>query len=74
MKTLYCDICQKELENPITNRTYFVIREFDVCESCKDAIDYRLRPVIRSHFPFSEEWYEQQVVGMIEKGISTGRP
>jgi hypothetical protein len=74
MKTLYCDICRKALENPIAARTYFHIREYDVCEPCKDTIDGRLRPILRTHFPYSPEWYEQQLLGLIEKGVSTGRP
>jgi len=74
MKTLYCDICRKELENPVASRNYFHIREFDLCEPCKDTIDARLRPVVRSHFPYSPEWFEQTLVGMVEKAVSTGRP
>jgi hypothetical protein len=74
MKTLYCDICGKALENPVAGRTYFHIREFDVCEPCKDVLDMKLRPILRNHFPYSPEWYEQQIIGLIEKGISSGRP
>ena len=74
MKTLNCDICRKTLENPVPTRTYFQIREFDVCEPCKDVLDGKLRPVLRNHFPYSAEWVEQQIVTLIEKGISTGRP
>jgi hypothetical protein len=74
MKTLYCDICKKELENPVAERSYYHIREYEVCENCKDILDSRLRPVVRGHFPYSKEWYEQQVIGMIEKGVSTSRP
>lgn len=73
MKTMYCDICQKLLEEPVATRNYFIIREFEVCEPCKDTIDTRLRPILRTHFPFSSEWYEQQVISLIEKGVSTGR-
>lgn len=74
MKTLYCDICQKELAEPVPSRNYFQIREYDVCEPCKDAIDSKLRPIVRNHFPFSTDWYEQQVIGLIEKGVSARRP
>ncbi|MBN2812294.1 MAG: hypothetical protein JXP39_10425 [Spirochaetales bacterium] len=73
MKNLYCDICRKEIETPMPNRNYFHIREFDVCESCKDTLDARLRPVLRSHFPYSPEWYEQTVITFLEKGSSSGR-
>ncbi len=74
MKALYCDVCKKELVKPIKNRTYFHIREFDICEECKDAIDAKLRPVLRGHFPFSTEWYEQEVISFLEKGCAAGRP
>lgn len=37
MKTLNCDICRKELVNPVTGMNYWHIREYDVCEACKDA-------------------------------------
>jgi len=73
MKALYCDICKKELHNPVVERSYYHIREFEICETCKDALDMRLRPVVREHFPYSVEWYEQQVVGLIERGVSTSR-
>ena len=33
MKTLNCDICRKELVNPVTGMTYWHIREYDVCEA-----------------------------------------
>ncbi len=74
MKALYCDVCKKEIVEPVKNRNYFHIREFDICENCKDAIDFKLRPVIRGHFPYSTEWYEQEVISVLEKGCSAGRP
>jgi hypothetical protein len=74
MKTLYCDICGKALENPVPARTYFHIREFDICEPCKDTVELRLRPILRNHFPYSPEWYEQELIGLIQKGIQAGRP
>lgn len=73
MKALYCDICQKQLENSVVARDYFHIREFDICEACKDTIEARMKPVVRAHFPYTADWYEQQFVSLIEKGISTGK-
>ena len=35
MKTLYCDICKKELVNPVSGRTYWHFREYDVCDLAK---------------------------------------
>lgn len=71
MKALYCDICGKELENPITNRTYWHIKEFDVCEDCKEKIEFQLRPIIRNHFPYSQAWYENEFTGLLEKGATS---
>ncbi|MBO8450267.1 MAG: hypothetical protein IAA96_04090 [Spirochaetes bacterium] len=73
MKSLYCDICKKEISEPVAGRNYFHIREFDICEPCKDAVDARLRPVLRGHYPFSTDWYEQEVISFIEKGCASGR-
>ena len=74
MKTLYCDICKKELVNPVSGRTYWHFREYDVCEPCKDAINLKLRPVLRKHVPYSQEWYENEFMAIIEKGVSSTRP
>lgn len=74
MKALYCDICRNEIEQPVKRRNYFHIREFDICEPCKDTIDARLRPILRNYFPYSPEWYEQQLMSLIEKGITAKKP
>ncbi|CEM62104.1 hypothetical protein DWQ65_10565 [Treponema phagedenis] len=74
MKTLHCDICKKELVNPIKGRTYWHIREFDLCEDCKDGIEFKLRHILRDHSPFSQAWYENEFINLIEKGTVAKRP
>ena len=74
MKTVNCDICRKELVNPVTGMTYWHIREYDVCEACKDAIEFKLKPIIRKHFPYSQDWYEHEFIALIEKGVAARRP
>ena len=74
MKTLHCDICKKELVNPITERTYWHIREYDVCEACKDTIEAKLRPVVRQYVPYSQDWYENQFMSLVEKGTAARHP
>jgi len=74
MKTLHCDICRRELVNPTTGRTYWHIREYDVCESCKDAIEIKIRPLIRQHVPYSQDWYEHELIALITKGITARHP
>ena len=74
MRSLYCDVCKEEITEPIKERNYFHVREFDLCEACKDAIDARLRPVLREHNPYSTDWYEHQVISFIEEGRAAGHP
>ncbi len=73
MKTLNCDICGKELTNPVKGRTYWHIREYDVCEDCKEKVEFKIRPSVRQHVPFSQDWYENEFISTIEKGVSAGR-
>ncbi len=74
MKTLHCDICKKELVNPVAGRTYWHIREYDICEACKDAIEAKVRPIVRQHAPYSQDWYEDQLISLIEKGVAARHP
>ena len=53
MKTLYCDVCKKPIEKPISEWTYYHVREYDICDPCKEKIDAKLRPVVRSKFPYT---------------------
>lgn len=73
MKTMKCDICRKEIENPTPAKSWYVIREFDLCLPCKNQLDSRLQPIVLDHNPYSKQWYEQQVVGLIKKAISAGK-
>lgn len=70
MRTLACDICRNVIQNPISTRNYYHIREYDICESCKDTLDMRLRPIVRGHFPYTPDWFEGQIMGIIEKAVA----
>ncbi len=70
MKTLHCDMCKSELVNPISGKTYWHIKEYDICEDCKDSLDFKLRPIVRAHFPYSQAWYEHELMGLVEKNLS----
>jgi len=73
MKAIYCDVCRKAIQGPVPTRNYWHIREYEVCDPCKEVIDSKLRPVVRAHFPYSKDWYEQQLMGLIKKSSSSGR-
>ena len=74
MKTLHCDICKKELITPIVGKNYWHIREYDICEACKDTIEAKIRPIVRHHVPYSQDWYENQFMSLIEKGVAARHP
>jgi len=73
MKTLTCDVCRKKMDNPITGRTYFHLAHRDLCEACKDDLEFLVKPTVRTKDPFSYEWYNQLVQDSIEKAIQKGK-
>lgn len=73
MKTLFCDICKKGIEEPIAERNYYHIREYDICDPCKEKLEANLRPLVRSHFPYSYKWHEEQIVSAIKKSTSKSK-
>jgi len=73
MKTLNCDICQATLQSPIPGRNYFHLAHRDICESCRDKLDYLIKPVVRSKSPFSYDWYTKLFQENIEKSIQKGK-
>ncbi len=73
MRSLNCDVCSKNLEEGVSNRDYWHFQEFDVCEACKEKVEARLRPLVRSHFPYSQDWFEHEFMVLVEKAVSTGR-
>ncbi|MCL2070442.1 MAG: hypothetical protein FWH19_05595 [Treponema sp.] len=73
MKTLNCDICKADITNAISGRTYFHIAHRDVCESCRDRLEYQIKPVARSKTPFSYDWYGKMYQDNIEKAIQKGK-
>ena len=70
MKALYCDVCRKEIEQPIADKNYYHVREYDICEPCKETIDAKLKPIVKSHNPYSTEWYQNQLFSLIKKGVA----
>lgn len=73
MKTIICDVCKKHIDNPTKDRNYFHIENRDLCEPCKEELEYTLRPVMRNKHPFNYEWYERLMMETIDKAVSKGR-
>jgi len=73
MQTVYCDICKKKVDNPITNLSFYYIEKFGLCEPCKDGVESNIKSTVRNKDPFSMEWYSKLVVDSIDKGIQKGK-
>ncbi|GAB1432735.1 hypothetical protein MASR2M29_13600 [Spirochaetota bacterium] len=69
MKQLFCDICKKEVVDPIPTRTYFHVREFDLCESCKDDLEAAVKYTVRAKKPFDFAWFDKLRVDIIHDGV-----
>jgi len=73
MKTLTCDICKNVIESPVNTRNYFHIAHRDLCESCRDKLDYLVKPTIRTKSPFDYNWFYKLYQESIEKSIQKGK-
>jgi hypothetical protein len=73
MKTLTCDVCGKTIDNPVTARTYFHFVQYDICEACHDQLEASIKPTVRSHAPFTYDWYEQLFIDSLTKGVQKGK-
>lgn len=73
MKHLFCDVCKKEISDPIPTRTSFHIREFDLCEACRDDLETAVKATVRAKKPFDFMWYDKLRVDLIQEGIKKNR-
>jgi hypothetical protein len=73
MKTLTCDVCRKDIKQPVSNRNYFHLAHRDVCESCHDQLESLLKPTVRTKQPFNYEWYNNLLQNSIEKAVEKGK-
>jgi len=73
MQTIACDVCKKKVDDPITDRTFYYVAEYSICESCKDNLDIQLKSTVRSKDPFSYEWYNKFVEDSLTKSVQKGK-
>ncbi|HPE36834.1 MAG TPA: hypothetical protein PK625_06765 [Spirochaetales bacterium] len=73
MKQLFCDICKKEVSDPIPGRTFYHFREFDLCESCKDDLEAALKWTVRNKKPFDFSWYDKLRMELLQAGARNNR-
>ena len=73
MRTLSCDVCRNEIQNPMAERNYFHMAHRDICEPCHDKLEFQIKPVVRTKDPFDYDWYNRLVQESIEKAIQKGK-
>jgi len=73
MKVQYCDICKKEVEDPIPTRTFYYIANVDLCEGCKDDLELAMKHTIRGHNPFDTKWYDDLQTKLLKEGVQRGK-
>ena len=73
MKTLYCDVCNNAIQSPTPTRNYFHFVNREVCESCRDKLEFLIKPTVRAKAPFSYEWYSKMFIDNMEKSIQKGK-
>ena len=73
MQNIYCDICKKKMDNPITDRTFFYIDKVSICEQCRDSMEFQIKPTVRSKQPFAIEWYHKLIHDTLDKAYQKGK-
>jgi len=73
MQTVFCDVCKKKMDDPVTNKNFFYFAKHSICEPCKDGLDMTIRSAIRGKDPYVTDWYEKFVNDSIEKAIQRGK-
>ena len=73
MHTISCDVCRKKMDKPVTNRDFYYISRFGICESCKDNLESQIKSTMRNKDPFAVEWYEKLINDSLEKAVQKGK-
>jgi len=73
MQSIYCDICRKKIDNPITGRTFFYYAEHSICESCKDNLELQIKSAIRTKDPYTIDWYNKLIGDSLSKAAQRGK-
>jgi hypothetical protein len=73
MKVQYCDICKKEVDDPVPARSFFYIANVDLCEGCKDDLEAAMKYTIRERQPFDKQWYDELQTKLMKEGVQRGK-
>jgi hypothetical protein len=73
MVTVQCDVCKKKIDDSTDGRTFFRVAYHSICEPCRDALEAAVRPGIRGKEPFTYDWYEKHIIGILDKACQKGK-
>jgi hypothetical protein len=73
MLLTYCDVCRKQVENPIPMRTFFRVAEINICESCKEDLEAAVKYPVRGKQPFDLGWFDEFSMKLLREGVSKGK-
>jgi len=73
MQSIYCDVCRKKVDDPMTDRTFFYYADYSVCESCKDSLEFQIKNQVRAKEPYATDWYEKYVNDIFSKAVQKGK-
>jgi len=73
MINVYCDVCKKKMDNPITDKTFFYYANVSVCEDCKDKLEAQVKPQVRAREPFGMDWYHKLMLDTFSRAAQRGR-
>jgi hypothetical protein len=73
MKHLFCDVCKKEVIEPIPSRTFFQLREYDLCESCRDDLEAAVKYTVRDKKPFDFAWFDKLRIELVQDGVKKNK-
>ena len=73
MKVQYCDICKKEVADPIPNMSFFYISNVDLCGNCKEDLEKAMKSTVRGKQPFDIGWYDDLQTKLMKDGIQRGK-
>ncbi|TFG79679.1 MAG: hypothetical protein E4H20_11755 [Spirochaetales bacterium] len=73
MKQLFCDVCKKEVIDPIPGRTFFYFREYDLCEPCKDDLEASVKAAVLTKKPFDFAWFDKMRSEIVLNGVKNSK-
>ena len=73
MEHTYCDVCKKEVVDPVPEMSFFQYAHVDMCESCKDDLDDAVKKTVIEKSPFNFSWYDDMRMQLVKQGMQKGR-